>query len=191
MDSLLPLLPAAQSQAESDTREGIAGNSGPILEAELANIQAANEPAVQVRPDGQPAIDVVPDDDGTIGASVLHEDNERHVVTLPLRSIAHPPNMNYRTRAHALEDIHQNLSSPGGICVIHGVSGVGKTSLAVEYVYNYRQNFDCVFWLQADTDPGLAQSYRLVATTLALVDGTEDQTRIIELGREWLTETSI
>ena len=169
----------------------MAGNSGPILEAELANIQAVNEPAVQARPDGQLAIDVVPDDDRTIGASVLHEGNERHVVTLPLRRIAHHPNMNYRTRAHALEAIHTNLSSSGGICVIHGVSGVGKTSLAVEYIYSYRQNFECVFWLQADTDPGLAQSYRLIATTLALVDGTEDQTRIIELGREWLSETGI
>ena len=169
----------------------MAGNSGLILDAELANIQAANEPAVQARPEGQPAVDVVPDDDGTIGASVLHEDTERHVVTLPLKSIAHPPNMHFRTRAHALEDIHQDVSSAGGICVIYGSSGVGKTSLAVEYVYGYRQNFDCVFWLQADTDPGLAQSYRLIAMTLALVDGTEDQNRIVELGREWLSGTGM
>lgn len=137
VDSLIPLIRVLQNDVEAKLKKDSTGNSGQILGTELANLQAENEIPAQIGPDEQPAV-VVPDDVETIGASVLPEDNERRVVTLPLRSIARPQNMKFRKRAHALEDIHQNLSSPGGTCVVHGVSGVGKTSLAVEYVYSYR-----------------------------------------------------
>ena len=69
------------------------------------------------------------------------------------------------------------------MCVIYGVRGIEKTLTAVEYAYRYKDEYDCVFWLQADTISGLAESYDEIAHTLDLVQGYEDQTQIIELSR--------
>lgn len=31
------------------------------------------------------------------------------------------------------------------VCVIHSMSGIGKTQLALEYTYRYRPDYDCIF----------------------------------------------
>jgi hypothetical protein len=50
--------------------------------------------------------------------------------------------------------------------VLHGVGGVGKTHVALEYAYRHREEYDLVWWLPAQDDAGLA--VRLLAAVRAL-----------------------
>ena len=108
----------------------------------------------------------------------------------PVMTIKHPPNESFYGREKVILEIHEKLEIPGDICVIHGVGGVGKTLTTVEYAYRYKDAYDCVFWLQADTAPGLAESYGDIALTLGLIHGSEDQGRIVDLARDWMENTS-
>jgi hypothetical protein len=114
---------------------------------------------------------------------------DKHPVTFPIRTILHPRNEHFYGRDKDLHQMHQQLQKTGQICVVHGVGGVGKTILAIQYAYSYQDFYDCVFWLQADTDPGLADSFGLIAENLLLASDIEDQAQITDLGREWLQKT--
>lgn len=112
------------------------------------------------------------------------------VPNFPIQILVHPPNEHFYSREGLLSDAHKVLSSPGLVAIFYGVGGVGKTLAAVEYIYTYKENYDAIFWLQADTAPGLADSYLQMAMSLGLVNGTEDQNHVIDKGRVWLQETS-
>nr|POE47093.1 hypothetical protein CFP56_00425 [Quercus suber] len=53
---------------------------------------------------------------------------------------------------------------------ISGLGGIGKTQLAVEFVYRHESSFDAVFWVQADGEESLYQSYGQIAIVLGLID---------------------
>ena len=116
--------------------------------------------------------------------------SRRPTIQFPVMTIGHPPNESFYGRDQDIAKIHESLSIPGDMCVVHGVGGVGKTLTAVEYAYRYRKSYDCTFWLQADTAPGLAESYGEIAHALGLVQGSEDQGQIIGLSRDWMENTS-
>lgn len=111
-------------------------------------------------------------------------------VQFPVMTIGHPPNESFYGRDQDISRIHESSSMLGDMCVIHGVGGVGKTLTAVEYAYRYRKSYDCIFWLQADTGPGLAESYGEISHALGLVRGSEDQGQSIGLSRNWMENTS-
>ena len=109
----------------------------------------------------------------------------------PIRILMHPPNEHFYSRQSSLTDAAKVLRSPGVICFFHGVGGVGKTLAAVQYIYTYKEHYDAIFWLQADTAPGLADSYLRMVMALGIVNGTEDHHHVIDKGRNWLQETGM
>ncbi len=69
------------------------------------------------------------------------------VGNLPLR------NTNFTGRRDLLDSLHQRLRA-GTTAVLpealHGAGGVGKSQLAIEYVYLHQQDFDLIWWIPAE-----------------------------------------
>lgn len=52
------------------------------------------------------------------------------------------------------------------ICVLHGLGGIGKTQLAIEYMRLHKHMYTSVFWLDGKTENSLLQSLIAIAFRL-------------------------
>jgi tetratricopeptide (TPR) repeat protein len=76
------------------------------------------------------------------------------------------------------------LSQPQAIS---GLGGIGKTQLALEYAYRYRQDYQAVLWAQADTRENLTSSYLTIAALLNVSEKSEQESaRVIATVKAWL-----
>ncbi|MEW1887317.1 FxSxx-COOH system tetratricopeptide repeat protein [Streptomyces sp. NPDC085659] len=85
-------------------------------------------------------------------------------------------NIRFTGREQLLTDAYRALqeSGPGaGVVTLHGMSGVGKTQLAAEYVYRFGSEYDVVWWVQADRRALYRQKLAELAPELGLSTGPE------------------
>jgi hypothetical protein len=72
-------------------------------------------------------------------------------------------------------------SSSNRIFAIHGMPGIGKTQLALEYARRHRNAYESVLWVNAESKKHILQSYERMAESLHLMkDTTTDQSSCIE-----------
>jgi Tfp pilus assembly protein PilF len=94
-------------------------------------------------------------------------------------SIWHVPftrNPNFTGHERALESLAAAFRSDrphARLQVVHGLAGIGKTQLALEYAYRHRDQYRIVWWLRADNPARLAQDVGLLAARLQLVNDAE------------------
>jgi tetratricopeptide (TPR) repeat protein len=70
---------------------------------------------------------------------------------------------------------------------ISGLGGIGKTQIAVEYAYRYRELYSHVFWVRAATSSDLLADFVSIAQTLTLADGDEPNQYLVALSvKRWL-----
>jgi hypothetical protein len=62
-------------------------------------------------------------------------------------------------KMHEMLHGHSNRS----IVVLHGLGGIGKTQLAVEYIKRYKEKYTAIFWLNANDEDSLRLSFRSIA----------------------------
>ncbi len=108
-------------------------------------------------------------------------------------SVPYPRNPNFTGRQSLLQEIREHfLSNPSrpSPLALHGLGGVGKTQLALEYAC--RQAFDerhysHVLWVRADDPTVLATSYAALTEALDLPEkSAAEQSQKIAAVRQWL-----
>jgi tetratricopeptide (TPR) repeat protein len=108
-----------------------------------------------------------------------------------IRTASYPEDEDFIGRDSDLANLYKILSVPGRLCIVSATGGMGKTATAVEFTYRYEQSFNCIFWVQAETRVGAADTFSYIATALNLApDGAvQDQEQMVELSREFLDKT--
>ena len=94
-----------------------------------------------------------------------------------------PPNPNFIGREDMLASLHQQLSAPGRTAAVlphtlHGMGGVGKSQIAIEYVYRHAAEYDVVWWISAEQPNQILASLAELAQSLGLNVGTEANTAV-------------
>ncbi|GIG59439.1 hypothetical protein Lfu02_38110 [Longispora fulva] len=93
-----------------------------------------------------------------------------------------PRNPNFTGRVELLVGLRDQLTSRTTALLphaLHGLGGVGKTQLAVEYVYRYASSYDLVWWVSAEQPALVRQSLAALAPKLGIAQ-SEDVTRTLE-----------
>lgn len=86
---------------------------------------------------------------------------------------------------------HVSSLDSGGLVMLHGVPGVGKSAIALELIYRIQQSYDHVFWLRANSEVHLARSFHEAAMSLCLVQdrGNYDHESSRLKFLDWLSTT--
>ncbi|MEU9433623.1 FxSxx-COOH system tetratricopeptide repeat protein [Streptomyces sp. NPDC048252] len=85
-------------------------------------------------------------------------------------------NTRFTGRESLLNDAYHQLqgAAPGaGVVTFHGMSGVGKTQLAAEYVYRFGSEYDVVWWVNAEKRVTYRRLLAELAPKLGLRTGQE------------------
>ncbi|CAM5551802.1 FxSxx-COOH system tetratricopeptide repeat protein [Streptomyces chartreusis] len=87
-----------------------------------------------------------------------------------------PRNPNFTGRVDLLERLSERLRGDTTALLleaIHGMGGVGKTQLALEYVYRHQSEYDVVWWIPAERPDRIGQALVALAQRLGLVTSSE------------------
>lgn len=110
-----------------------------------------------------------------------------------------PHNPNFTGRAELLDQLGERLTAGGTTAVLpsalHGMGGIGKTQMAVEYIYRHLHDYDIIWWIQATQPAQIRAGLTDLAQRLRLPGSSEAHTAVpavleaLRLGRpfrRWL-----
>jgi tetratricopeptide (TPR) repeat protein len=84
------------------------------------------------------------------------------VWSVPLRNTA------FTGRGEMLETLRERLRATGTATLLHGMGGVGKTQLALEYAHRFMADYDLVWWISAEGQNFAVQRYAELAEELGI-----------------------
>jgi tetratricopeptide (TPR) repeat protein len=106
----------------------------------------------------------------------------------PLSNLTYRRNLFFTDRDDTLEALHRAFTSgQTRTQALYGPAGIGKTHLAVEYIYRYQPEYQATLWLSATPPELLSANILSLADQLGISgpDNIDEQTRIDAI-RRWL-----
>ncbi|CAG9986863.1 unnamed protein product [Clonostachys byssicola] len=87
-----------------------------------------------------------------------------------------------------------NVSGSNGVkeqraCLLQGLGGIGKTAIALEYAYRYRDEYNYVFWIPAETNLDITNAIGKISLKLGLTSPetiNKEPQHEVERFRYWL-----
>lgn len=109
----------------------------------------------------------------------------RRVWTIP------PPSRYFTGRDQDLEDLRTALlngrrASIGQVQAASGLGGIGKTQLALCYAHRHRGDYECGFFLSADSALALRSGLEAIGRALGLVSQEDDPDVVQAAVYDWL-----
>jgi tetratricopeptide (TPR) repeat protein/transcriptional regulator with XRE-family HTH domain len=102
----------------------------------------------------------------------------------------HPRNEFFTAREEVLAQLNAAFSSgKSGIVkqVLSGLPGVGKTQIAIEYAYRYRETYQTILWVTADTKDSMLSDFVRITSLLRLPQRRDpDKWRAVDAVKKWL-----
>jgi hypothetical protein len=94
------------------------------------------------------------------------------------------------------ELLHGHGCTGRAAVVLHGLGGIGKTQLAIEYIRKYQERHTAIFWLNANDEDSLRLSFRDIAQQILMrhpstgvlgnVDLEGDVGEVVQAVKAWL-----
>jgi tetratricopeptide (TPR) repeat protein len=108
----------------------------------------------------------------------------------PVWNVPHIRNPNFTGREDILSDLRLALTSGEPAAwkqAALGMGGVGKTQLAVEYIYRHKANYRVVWWIHSEEPAAMADDYADLAEDLDLPEKeSTDQRETVRAVKRWL-----
>ncbi|WP_197043377.1 FxSxx-COOH system tetratricopeptide repeat protein [Saccharothrix sp. NRRL B-16314] len=119
---------------------------------------------------------------GGVEVTAVEQEERRKALASPVFGGVPPRNVNFTGRADLLQELERRLVRGGTAAVLpetlHGMGGVGKSHLAIEYAYRNRGNFDLIWWVPAERSVKIVNSLVELGQRLGLEGGTESNVAV-------------
>lgn len=118
---------------------------------------------------------------------------EASLTTLaPLFLVPLPRNPFFTGREAILEALHIQLETDRAATLtqssaLHGLGGVGKTQIALEYAYRHALEYRAIFWIGAETEEQIVTSlFRMAEVLQVPAYGSKNQQHVLASVQRWL-----
>ena len=172
-----------------------------LTQSQLANRIEASREAVSLWERGEYKPETTRMVDALVQALDLNDQEKRllfeaYVGTASVLPLHNFPEHNpyFTGRETILKSLHAHLTTDKPVALIQtqaisGLGGIGKTQVAIEYAYRFREHYHDILWVAAESREILMDSYLTLARLLRLREQEErEQQKVVEAVKRWFRE---